>query len=108
MSLGDITPSNTSKWLGHREEGQRFTVQQLHTMKVRAPRRPVEAWEARTVRLRVPRPRTAEEVKWMRRPEECVDEIDVECPIISRGADKDWVISLGGDVVGVTSERKRK
>jgi hypothetical protein len=100
--VDQLTPTGwaaSGKWAGTREEGNRFTVEQEAELKRREI--PIISTRTRTVRLKVPRARTASDIQCGRPQEDCFDVREVECPVVSSGWSGDTIITPGGDTHGL-------
>jgi hypothetical protein len=101
-----ITPTGhgADRWNGTKTDPeQRFTDQQLATIRHRYPHR--SNWDVREVKLKKPRERTRFEIGIPQ--SDIFDWITVPCPIVARGLEQDTVIAPAGDVVRLKSERKK-
>lgn len=107
--MDQITPTGHAKagtWTGTREDPkQQFTDQQLIAMRQRGG---THRWDVRSVKVKVPRAKTSADIMAGRPQEDCFSVVEVECPIIHRGGEKDLVIAPGGDTVSVPNGANRR
>ena len=94
-----VTPTQLAKegrWEGQREPGEKFTQQQKEAMLRR--RSSLEGWASRPVQVRKPRERTALEIAAYFPVRDAYVDEQIECPIISKGLEKDQIICPDGSI----------